>query len=68
MNDRKLRSIMILHNDTIDELAEYLGITRQTLHNKMSGRTDFTRNEMIMIKQRYKLNDDEFVETFDAKG
>lgn len=68
MNASKLRSIMTLHNDTIDELAEYLGCTRQTLHNKMSGRTDFTRAEMIAIKQRYELSDDEFIKTFDVKG
>lgn len=68
MNASKLRSIIALNADTIDELAEHLGITRQTLHNKMTGRTDFTRSEMIAIKQRYGLGDDEFIETFDAKG
>lgn len=68
MNDKKLRAIMVLQNDTIEMLATHLGITRQTLTNKLAGRSDFTRAEMDMIKQRYKLSDAEFVETFDLKG
>lgn len=68
MNAAKLRSIMTLNDDGIESLADYLDITRQTLSNKIAGRTDFTRHEMIKIKQRYQMSNEEFVETFDEKG
>ena len=68
MNDRKLRSIMVLNGDKVDDLANFLNISRQSLTNKMNGKTEFTRAEMVMIKRRYKLNNDEFVKTFDVEG
>lgn len=68
MNDRKLRSIIVLNDETIEDLADFLGVTRQTLTNKMAGRTEFTRSEMVRIKEHYDLSDEEFIETFHVKG
>ena len=58
---------MVLNGDTTEDLAKVLGITRQTLNNKIACRTDFTRPEMLLIKARYKLDNDEFFETFGEK-
>lgn len=63
-----LRSKMSLYGDnTLDSLADYLGIARQTLSRKLNGEADFTQTEMSMIKIRYNLTDEEFTQIF-TKG
>lgn len=64
MNERLLRSEMILHGDGLEDLANYLNIVRQTLSRKLCGEADFTQTEMIMIKGRYGLNDEKFARIF----
>ena len=59
------RSKMNLYGDnTLDSLADYLGIARQTLSRKLNGEADFTQTEMSMIKIRYNLTDEEFTQIF----
>lgn len=65
MNANKLKAIMALNGDTGAKLAEALGIARPTfslkLHNKG---TDFTRGEIQIIKDRYKLSAEEVDDIF----
>lgn len=59
------RSKMNLYGDnTLDSLADYLGIARQTLSRKLNGEADFTQTEMSMIKIRYNLTNEEFTQIF----
>lgn len=51
-------------DDTINSLADYLGIARQTLSRKLNGEADFTQTEMSLIKIRYNLSDEEFTRIF----
>ena len=37
----------------IDPLSEKTGINYESLKNKMSGATEFKRNEMVSIKQEF---------------
>lgn len=61
----QLKSKMNLYgDDTINSLADYLGIARQTLSRKLSGEADFTQTEMSLIKIRYNLTDEEFTQIF----
>lgn len=56
MNGKLLRSIMILNGDTNASLAEYLGITEQSVSNKINENgTEFKQGEISKIKTRYKL-------------
>ena len=56
MNKELLRSIMVLHGDTNKTLADYLGITEQSLCNKINENgTEFKQREIRLIKVRYKL-------------
>ena len=52
----KLREQMDIYGDTLESLANYLNITYQTLSKKMNGHVDFTRTEILKIKQRYNLS------------
>lgn len=57
MNKKQLRSVMVLHDDTNQTLAEYLGITDSTLSMKMNetNGAEFTQGEIQKIINRYDL-------------
>ena len=57
MNKKQLRSVMVLHDDTNQTLAEYLGITDSTLSMKMNetNGAEFTQGEIQKIITRYNL-------------
>lgn len=57
MNAPKLRSIMVLHGDTNKDLAEYLGITEQSVSNKINENgTEFKQGEIAKIRKKYNLS------------
>lgn len=57
MDKRKLESIMKLHGDTGNDLAEYLGIARSTFSLKLNENgTEFTQSEIAKIKNKYCLS------------
>ena len=60
MNKELLRSIMVLHGDTNKTLADYLGITEQSLCNKINENgTEFKQGEIKRVKVRYNLSADQ---------
>lgn len=60
MKKELLRSIMVLHGDTNKSLADYLGITEQSLSNKINENdTEFKQGEIKLIKNRYNLTADQ---------
>ena len=59
MTGKLLRSIMVLHGDTNATLAEFLGITEQSVSNKINENgTEFKQGEITKIKARYNLDSD----------
>ena len=57
MNGAKLKSIMILHGDTSKNLAKFLGISEQSVCNKINENgTEFKQGEIVKIKDRYNLS------------
>lgn len=59
MNEKLLRSVMVLHGDTNATLAEFLGITVQSVSNKINENgTEFKQGEIAKIKARYNLDSD----------
>lgn len=57
MNGKLLRSIMILNGDTNATLAAYLGITEQSVSNKINENgTEFKQGEISKIKAKYNLD------------
>ena len=57
-------SKMALYGDTIESLAEYLEISRQTLSMKIQGKSEFKRDEIDKIISRYHLTPEETHEIF----
>lgn len=59
MNKILFRSIMVLFGDTNASLSKYLGITEQSLSNKINENgTEFKQGEIAKIKARYNLDSD----------
>jgi len=40
-------------NVSLDSIAQELGVTNRTMRNKKNGITQFTRNEMYMIRDKF---------------
>lgn len=60
MQKELLRSIMILNGDTNKTLADYLGITEQSVSNKINENgTEFKQGEIRLIRTRYNLTSDQ---------
>lgn len=69
MNSTELRVEMLRHDDTGEELAKALKITRQTLSRKLnSDGADFTQGEIATIQRRYQLSGDRIAEIFFAEN
>lgn len=60
----KLKGIMIYNNDTQEDLSKALGLAVATLSYKINGRTEFTRQEIAKIKERYNLSAEELDDIF----
>ena len=59
MNKELLKSVMALFGDTNASLAKYLGISEQSLSNKINENgTEFWKREIQRIKVRYGLDAD----------
>ena len=57
MKKEQLRSIMVLHGDTNKDLADYLGISEQSVSNKINENgTEFKQGEIARIKTKYNLS------------
>lgn len=68
MKKELLRSIMVLYGDTNKDLADYLGITEQSVSNKINENgTEFKLGEIRMIRTRYNLTSDQVDRIFFAK-
>lgn len=60
MNKDLLRSVMVLHGDTNRSLAAFLGISEQSVSNKINENgTEFRQGEIAQIKARYKLTSEQ---------
>ena len=68
MNTNLLRSYMVRHGETQEQVAAWLGITRSTLSRKMrNDDADFTQSEIMAIKEHYCLTADEVESIFFAE-
>lgn len=59
---RLIKSKMSLTGDTFDSLGKYLGLSRQTTALKVNGDADFNQTELTLLKIRFNLTDEEFIQ------
>lgn len=68
MNQKELKVEMIRHDDNIESLAQALGVSKPTMHRKISGEISFKQDEISKIKSRYELSTERFMEIFYGEG
>lgn len=67
MNKTELRIVMLRNGDTNKDLAEYLGITEQSVSAKINENgTEFRQGEIAKIKDRYSLTAEQVTAIFFA--
>ena len=66
MNKNKFVSVMKLHGDTQESLAEAIGLSVQRMNAKINstGGAEFTMSEIRAIKIRYRLKSEEIDDIF----
>lgn len=64
MNKNAFKSVMAYHGDTQKKVADALGISAQTIGDKLNGLTDFTQSEIQALTERYKLTPAQVDEIF----
>ena len=64
MQSKLFRSMMVLNDDTLSTVAEYLGITRQTLAEKLQGTSEFKQTEIDRLITKWNLTPHEVVQIF----
>lgn len=65
MNKALFRSIMVLHGDTDQTLADYLGISKKSVNDKINeNKTEFRKREIDAIKLRYALTPEQVIAIF----
>lgn len=68
MNVKELKVEMIRHDDNIESLAQAIGVSKATIHRKISGEINFKQDEIAKIKARYELSTERFMEIFYGEG
>ena len=64
MNTNLLKSQIILKGHTLSQVACYLDLSESSLYRKMYGENEFTRKEMLKLKQLLELSNDTVMDIF----
>lgn len=60
----ELKVLLIRKNDTYEDLAKYIKVSKPTIVRKVTGKTPWTWVDMQKIRLHYKLTDEEFMNIF----
>ncbi len=65
MNVRLFKSIMMINGDTNKTLAKYLGLSEQSISNKINENgTEFKQSEIAKLKVKWNLSAEQVEEIF----
>lgn len=64
INVNELKAECVRNGLTLENLAARIGVNPATLHRKVSGETEFRRNELQIIKLTLKLDNRKFLAIF----
>ena len=68
MNNDLLKKVIQDRGIKITSLADNIGISRQSLSQKLNGEREFTQGEILAIKTALRLSDTEFIQIFFKSG
>ena len=64
MNRQMLKAKIVMLDKTSTEVLEDLGISRSAWYRKLSGASEFTRDEITMISSYLNLDEEEMIGIF----
>lgn len=64
MNKNAFKAVMIYHGDDQKAVADAIGVSPQTVSDKLNGITDFKQSEIQTLAERYKLTPAQVDEIF----
>ncbi len=64
VNTHLLRYYIAVNNDTMEQLADHLDISRSALSAKINNKREFTIKEALLISKRYKFCCKKNIEVF----
>lgn len=64
MNNDLLKKVIQDRGIKITSLADKIGISRQSLSQKLNGEREFAQGEILAIKNNLRLSDEEFMLIF----
>ena len=64
MNTPLLKSKIVFNRDTQENLAEALGMNLGSINARINGKVEFRLTEIMAIKKRYNLTDEEVCQIF----
>lgn len=64
MNNDLLKKVIQDRGIKITSLADKIGISRQSLSQKLNGEREFAQGEILAIKNTLYLSDEEFMQIF----
>lgn len=62
--ENELRAAAIRRGMSIPSLAAQIGISKKRMYSRLHGRTSFKQNEILLIRDRLDLTDDEVIRIF----
>ena len=63
-NIPELKAECMRNGITLNELASRIGVSNATLYRKMTGKSEFSRNELQAIRDTLYLDDRKFLHIF----
>ena len=68
MDIQTLKAIMVLHDESVRDLADVIGLSPSSVYRKLDGECgEFTQGEIAKIKAHYKLTAEQVDQIFFAK-
>lgn len=64
MSANKLKGLIVENGENVEKLANSIGISTGSLYRKISGKTEFTLNEIHAITDHYNLTPDRMIDVF----
>lgn len=64
MNSNEMKAVMKREGDTQKDLAEALGLPVSGVNARINGSVDFRASEIVTIRKRYNLTDQDIGEIF----
>lgn len=66
MNSNKLKSLAVLNDMTINELAKSVGVSKATFFRKLNGESEFSQGEIAKIAEIFNLDATDIYDIFFA--